>query len=75
VNKSSEHGDLIPDYTSFTQWTEKLRLMVCADAKSLFEQLSTEGKSRESLEQIANKLKLNEDQLNALFPKQQIEEI
>jgi hypothetical protein len=49
--------------------------MVCADAKSLFEQLSTEGKSRESLEQIANKLKLNEDQLNALFPKQQIEEI
>lgn len=53
------HGGLIPDYTSFPQWVEKLRVMVSKEAEMLIAQMVDEGKCPEAVEEINAKLKLH----------------
>ena len=48
VNNSIS-GGLIPDYTSFPQWVEKLRVMVSKEAELLISQLKAEGKCPEAI--------------------------
>ncbi len=57
---SSIHGGLIPDYTSFPQWAEKLRVMVSKEAEALVAQMIDEGKCIEAVDEINEKLKLHQ---------------
>lgn len=57
---SSIHGGLIPDYTSFPQWVEKLRVMVSKEAEALVAQMIDEGKCIEGVDEINEKLKLHQ---------------
>jgi hypothetical protein len=55
VNNSIS-GGLIPDYTSFPQWVEKLRIMVSKESDLLISQLMSEGKCPEAISEINAKL-------------------
>ena len=54
--RNNPKGELVPDYTSFAMWVEKLKKLAAKEAKELLIQLDMEGKGQAVIAEIVDKL-------------------